>query len=169
MQSVTFGEIVSIWPFCVTLTVNNHRSGRGDTTGRHDSDSDASPPRRQPADGRHDSDASPPRRQSAGGRHDSDASPPRRQAVDSGRDSDPSPPRRRATGNSNENDSDASPPRKRPQQKQRSGDGKRQVKSEHKLESRATSTTTGNRSSEGRSDHSNTDRLGSSKMRMASG
>ena len=69
---------------------------------RHDSDSDASPPRRQ----RHDSgsDASPPRRQ----RHDSgsDASPPRRQRHDSG--SDASPPRRQR----HDSGSDASPPRR---------------------------------------------------------
>ena len=146
-EPVICGEIAS----CITLTLN-HRSRGGDTTGRHDSDSDASPPRRQPADGR----------------HDSDASPPRRQAVDSGQDSDASPPRRQATGNSNENDSDASPPR-RPQQKRQSGDSRRQLKSEHKLESRTTSSATGSRSSEGRSDHSNRERPGSSKMRMASG
>lgn len=78
---------------------------------RHDSDSDASPPRR-----RHDSDSdlSPPRptKQTDGDKargSDSDNSPPRRKPVKGGRDSDNSPPRRNTKGD----DSDNSPPRRR--------------------------------------------------------
>merc|ERR1712071_301882 len=63
---------------------------------RHDSDSDASPPRRRTQD----LDASPPRKRNDS---DSDASPPRRR-----HDSDASPPRKR-----DNSDSDASPPRRR--------------------------------------------------------
>lgn len=78
---------------------------------RHDSNDDASPLRRVQ---RHDSDddASPPRRDQ---RHDcdDDASPPRRYAAAAGRhESDAnnaSPPRRRAAADS---DDDASPPRR---------------------------------------------------------
>ena len=73
---------------------SNKKTNARQGSRRHDSDSDASPPRKHQ---KSDSDASPPRR-----RHDSDASPPRRRC-----DSDASPPRRRK-----ESDSDASPPRK---------------------------------------------------------